>query len=718
MQKTASQNLKRQLTNRFLLVFVLTAFVCSLMALFLYQTVAQSASMDPAAPQVLLPLGTQLGVKPLAVVGAVSGLMLALTLVLWLVIGQWVSRMVNRMAQLSRATTLFADDHLMSEPLIQALKSADAKPDEIGDMALSLQGLMQSVMLFDQQYFAYMETLDILEEGVVELWPDGRYQRASPGWARLTGQARQAGELLFDSIHPDYVADFHHSFVQLVSGEKKNISGRLRLLRAADVEVWVEYRFVLGNAAQNNRGPSVCGVMHDITQSHLLEAHVMHMAMHDALTALPNRVLLEDRAKIALRTAQRSGKKVALGFLDLDHFKHVNDQFGHRVGDELLLALAENLRHCLRAGDTLARWGGDEFVVLLPELGTLEDAREVVAKLVSACENPIQVEGAELNATLSIGVALYPDDAQNVSDLLLHADRSMFMAKEQGRNTVRFYADFAHREQDRRALLIQNRLVMAIREHQIQTWYQPIVDARTHRVVGCEALARWYDPTYGWVSPATFAPMAEKLGLIRDVGQQVWLQAMDSLKRWRAMGLDIKISVNVSRRQFFSPTFTSELHAVLVSHDIPVSSVELEITESVAMEDTQHTMHRLGELAQAGFGIAIDDFGTGFSSLSHLRALPFDIIKIDRSFVATLTRDRESAAIVRAVTTLAQAIDVPVTVEGIEDAATYEAVSAIGCAKGQGWYFGKPMSAADAFHLIRHGGHGGRSGDAGQAAAL
>ena len=692
IRKAASQNLKRQLSSRFALVFFFMAGLCGLVALYLFAF--QTGDAVAPAP----------GVKPLVVVGVVAALMLALTLVLWRVIVLWVRRVVHRLTQLSRATTLFADEHLMNEPLIKALKRADTRPDEIGDMALALQELMQNVIAVDQQYFAYMETLDILEEGVIELWPDGRYQRASPGWARLTGQARQVGELVFDSIHPDYLVDFRTGFAELVAGQKTKLSGRMRLQRADGIELWVSYRFVTGKAASESPVPNVCGVLHDITQSYLLEEHVMHMATHDVLTALPNRALLEERAKGALRTAERSGKKVALGFVDLDHFKHVNDQFGHKIGDELLLALTDTLRHCLRAGDTLARWGGDEFVVLLPELGALEDAREVVAKLMAACESPIRVDAGrtELNATLSIGVALYPDDANNVSDLLLHADRAMFLAKEQGRNTVRFYADFAHRTQDRHALLIQSRLAMAIREHQIQTWYQPIVDALTHRVVGCEALARWHDPTYGWVSPATFAPMAEKLGLIRDVGQQVWLQAMDNLQRWRAMGLDIKISVNVSRRQFFSPTFTAELHAALVSRDIPASQVELEITESVAMEDAEHTLHRLSELKQVGFGIAIDDFGTGYSSLSQLHDMPASKIKIDISFVQRANSEK-GQQLIQAIVNIAGAYNLQTVAEGVETLAMAHTMRDFGVDLLQGYHFGHAMSPQDfEAYLLAH----------------
>jgi diguanylate cyclase (GGDEF)-like protein len=431
--------------------------------------------------------------------------------------------------------------------------------------------------------------------------------------------------------------------------------------------------------------------LRDITQSYQLEKHVTHMALHDALTGLPNRVLLEDRCKIALRTAERNGSKVALGFMDLDHFKHVNDQFGHKAGDELLVALSQALRQCLRAGDTLARWGGDEFVVLLTDINGIDDARDAIAKLEAICSTPIKIEANEFNSTFSMGVAMYPDDASTVETLLSQADRAMFAAKQQGRNTVRFFSEIAHREQDRKALYIQNRLATAIKEQQIQTWFQPIVDAQTSRVVSCEALARWHDETYGWVSPATFVPMAENLGLIREVGQQVWKQAIDNLHRWREMGMDMKVSVNVSRRQLFTPSFTADLLEDLDRLAIPVSVVDLEITESVAMEDAEHTTKRLAELHEAGFGIAIDDFGTGYSSLSQLHDMPASKIKIDISFVRR-AHGEQGGQLIQAIVKIASAFKLETVAEGVESAETAATLREFGVHKLQGYHFGKPMN--------------------------
>jgi EAL domain-containing protein (putative c-di-GMP-specific phosphodiesterase class I) len=259
---------------------------------------------------------------------------------------------------------------------------------------------------------------------------------------------------------------------------------------------------------------------------------------------------------------------------------------------------------------------------------------------------------------------------------------------------VRFFAEIAHQDQDRKALYIQNRLATAIKEQQIRTWFQPIVDAHTLRVVGCEALARWHDETYGWVSPASFVPMAENLGLIREIGQQVWKQAIESLHRWREMGMDIPMSVNVSRRQLFTPSFTADLLEDLDRLAIPVSVVDLEITESLAMEDAEHTTKRLAELSKAGFGIAIDDFGTGYSSLSQLHNMPATKIKIDISFVRR-AHGEQGGQLIQAIVKIASAFKLQTVAEGVEDAQTAGTLRYFGVDSLQGYHFGRPMNAED-----------------------
>jgi len=621
-----------------------------------------------------------------------------LTLVLWLVIGRWTSQVTHRVGELSRASMLFAEEHAIGPSVREALDSAQSQPDEIGDVAQASRELMESVLLHDREHFAYLQTLDILEEGVVEIAADGSYLRASPGWTRLAGTARSHNGNLFESFHPDDVGDFKLLFAQLFSGEKTSLRGRIRLRRTDGKDVWVEYRFVVSElGAMAVR--SVRGVLRDITQSYLMEKHVTHMALHDALTGLPNRVLLEDRCKIALRSAERTGHRVALGFMDLDHFKHVNDQFGHKAGDEMLLYLSNALRGCLRSGDTLARWGGDEFVVLLTDLTGQDGAREAIAKMAATCQQPIVIDGNVFNATFSMGVAMYPDDASTVDALLSQADRAMFSAKEQGRNTIRFFSDITSVDEDRKSVYIQQRLAAAIKDHKIQTWFQPIVDVHTRRVVSCEALARWYDESYGWVSPATFIPMAESMGLIREVGQQVWLQAVEALHRWREAGMDMRISVNVSRRQLFTPTFTADLLADLDRLAIPVSVIDLEITESVAMEDAEFTAKRLLELTEAGFGIAIDDFGTGYSSLSQLHDMPATKIKIDISFVRR-AHSGQGAQLIQAIVNIAGAFRLQTVAEGVESEDIADALQGFGVDLLQGYHFGKPMPLTEFEHFL------------------
>lgn len=654
------------------------------------QRVLPMFEFEPAGPRFVLQQRVQRVLSPLLVLLGSFTLMSLLAAVLWLVLGRWASRLARRIARLSGATAQFAHEHALSPGVESDLAQAQSDPDEIGEVAEASRTLMQHVLQHDEEHFAHLQTLDMLEEGVVELAPDGRYLRASPGWARLAGIEIQPGARIYEHIHHEDVENLRLQFQQLGEGEKNTLSGRLRLRRPDAKEVWIEYRFISGT----RRGGSVRGVLRDITQSYQLEKHVTHMALHDALTGLPNRVLLEDRCKMAVRSAERSGLNVALGFLDLDHFKHVNDQFGHKTGDELLVTLSGAMRKCLRAGDTLARWGGDEFVVLLTDLGSQADAEDAIAKLAAVCQSPIRLGGNEFNATFSMGVALYPADARNVETLLSQADRAMFAAKQQGRNTVRFFAEIAQREEDRKALYIQNRLATAIREGKIQAWFQPIVDARTRRVVSCEALARWQDETYGWVSPATFVPMAENLGLIREMGQQVWKQAIGSLHRWRERGLDMRISVNVSRRQLFTPTFTADLLEDLDRLAIPVSVVDLEITESVAMEDAEHTEKRLAELTEAGFGIAIDDFGTGFSSLSQLHDMPASKIKIDISFVRR-AQTEQGSQLIQAVVKIASAFGLQTVAEGVEGEDIARVLTQQGVNLLQGYHFGKPMPADD-----------------------
>jgi diguanylate cyclase (GGDEF)-like protein len=435
-------------------------------------------------------------------------------------------------------------------------------------------------------------------------------------------------------------------------------------------------------------------VLRDITQTYLHERQISHMATHDALTQLPNRVLVEDRLKVAMRLASRANKKVGVCFIDIDHFKNVNDALGHKAGDKLLVAFAARMCEHLRAGDTLARWGGDEFVLLLPELTDEVDIREVVRKATRAMQTPFQLDDTAYAVTFSMGVAIYPSDAQDLDDLLSVADRAMFYAKDQGRNQVTYYGSMTHKSSGRRDLNLQSHLATAIHEQRIQAWYQPVVRAVDGRCVAVEVLARWQDEELGWIGPDTFIPMAENLGLIQKLGNQMWQAGLASGNDWRRRGHAMLVSVNISKRQLFHNGFTEKLLADLAQQDLSPDSIILEVTESLALLDVENAAERLSELKRAGFRMAIDDFGTGYSSLSQLHEMPVDELKIDISFVRRL-RDARGLSMVQAIISLARTLGLKTVAEGVEDAVCAQTLRDMGVDFLQGDYFARPMPKED-----------------------
>jgi diguanylate cyclase (GGDEF)-like protein len=432
-------------------------------------------------------------------------------------------------------------------------------------------------------------------------------------------------------------------------------------------------------------------VLRDITQTYIHEKQITHMALHDALTDLPNRILLEDRIKIALRMAARSAQRVGICFIDLDHFKKINDSLGHKAGDRLLVAFSNTLRKQLRSGDSLARWGGDEFVMLLPELDGEGDAREVARKVQEALFHPIRIEDGEYSVTFSMGVAIYPDNASDVEGLLSQADRAMFYAKTQGRNQTCFFSEISDKNGGKRELYIQNRLIEAVAMGgRIEAWFQPIVTASSGSCEVLEVLARWHDPEFGWIGPATFIPIAESTGVIRELGQQIWIQTLDALVQWRKRGFTLRVAINVSKRQLFAGQFAEQWVAELSERGLSPKDVIIEVTESVALLDVAHASDHLEKLHQAGFHLAIDDFGTGYSALSQLHEMPVDELKIDISFIRRIHAP-DGFSMVQAIVQLAKALRLQTIAEGVEDEATARLLQSIGTDYLQGYFFAKPM---------------------------
>ncbi len=622
-----------------------------------------------------------------------------ITFLFWLGLGRWLTRTIMRVEHLETATMDYTRLGIASRASAQ-LQAAGGQPDEISDLADAMEKLMHEIESRNLEQKAYLETLSMLEEAVLEIDCEGTIKRASPGWNKLSHCNEPVGVRIYDFIHREDREILQTQCQALTSGKKNHVVLRLRLnLENEPHEPWAECRFVCRHD-ESGKVAGVRGVLRDITQTYLNEKQITHMALHDALTGLPNRVLLEDRIKVSLRHASRLQQKVGICFIDLDHFKNVNDTLGHKSGDKLLLAFAERLKHQLREGDTVARWGGDEFVLLLPDMDTEQNIRNVTQKIVKEVQTPLRLDDTELAVTFSMGIAIYPDDGEDTEALFSHADRAMFFAKAQGRNQACFFRDMTIKGINKQELYIQNRLAGAINAHQIQAWFQPIFSAKSQRCSGVEVLARWHDQEQGWISPETFIPMAEDLGLIHELGHQILLASLAAARHWQEAGLALTLSINVSKRQLFTPHFTERLLEEVAIHQIAPRNITLEITESLALLDVEHAADRLHELKQHGFCIAIDDFGTGYSSLSHLHEMHVDELKIDISFVRRL-HEASGLSMTQAIINLARALDLKTVAEGVETAEAARKLQELGVDNLQGYYFAEPMSAEGLEHWLK-----------------
>lgn len=423
------------------------------------------------------------------------------------------------------------------------------------------------------------------------------------------------------------------------------------------------------------------------------ERRVWEMAHHDGLTGLPNRALLHDRLGQALEQAQRDKKRATVMFIDLDRFKSINDTLGHAVGDELLQAVAQRLRSVVRAVDTVSRFGGDEFVIVLHEIASPDDAVLVAEKILVALSPPVCLAGSVIRITPSIGIAVYPDDGMDAVMLMKNADTAMYHAKAVGRNNFQFFSRQMN-EQASRFFEMEHRLQQAIDAGQLLLHYQPLIDWSRRAVCGMEALVRWNDPEHGLISPTEFIPVAEESGLIIPLGEWVLRAALEQNRQWQQEGRAlVPISVNLSPRQFRQKDLVDSVRRILADTGQPASLLELEITESSLMHDVTETTARLHELAAMGVRVAIDDFGTGYSSLAYLKRFPVHKLKVDQSFVRDLTTDPDDVAIVTAVIGLASSMGLDLLAEGVECQEQLDVLLDLGCGKFQGYFFSRPLPA-------------------------
>ena len=456
------------------------------------------------------------------------------------------------------------------------------------------------------------------------------------------------------------------------------------------------------SAPIHNRDGLVAGaviVFHDVSESRAMAEKMAHLAQHDFLTGLPNRLLLTERLSRAIGQAHRHRKQVALLFLDLDYFKNINDSLGHAIGDRLLQSVAQRLAQCVRATDTVCRQGGDEFVILLAEIEHPQDAAQVAEKLLAVLVVPHLIDGNQLHITLSIGISIYPDDGLDADSTMQNADTAMYYAKAKGRNNYQFFtADMNTRAVQR--MVVENSLRRALKDGEFELYYQPKMNIQTGAMTGTEALIRWQDPDLGLVYPAQFVPIAEESGLIVPIGQWVVREACRQVRAWLDAGLPaVPVAVNISAVEFRHLNFLDGVARILAETGLAPRYLELELTESILMHEAESSAAVLEGLKALGVHLAIDDFGTGYSSLSYLNRFPIDTLKIDQSFVRDVATNPDDASIVSAVIGMGRSLRQRVVAEGVETAAQLDFLRHHHCEEGQGYLFSYPVPAA-AFALL------------------
>ncbi|NWN90717.1 EAL domain-containing protein [Marinobacter adhaerens] len=433
----------------------------------------------------------------------------------------------------------------------------------------------------------------------------------------------------------------------------------------------------------------------DISIRKRYEQQLLRQANYDILTGLPNRMLALDRLKLALAQAQREGSMVAVMFLDLDNFKHINDTLGHDAGDSLLIEAARRISSCLRGTSTVARLGGDEFLVILPGLAGPEASAQVAERILESFTPAYSLSDQEVFVTTSIGIAVYPADSDNSGALLQHADAAMYQAKRQGKSSYAHFTPEMH-EQSHERLQMESRLRRALELEEFELHFQPILETATGQLRTVEALLRWNNPVMGMTLPDRFIPLAEETGLIIPIGEWVFEEACRAANRWKLLtGRDIDISVNVSPRQFRDPRFTGSVKAALSRNDLAPERLELEITERLLLDNSIETADILRQLDREGVRLAVDDFGTGYSALSYLKGYPFDTLKIDKSFIHDVTQEQEAGALVRAIINMAHSLGLTITAEGVDDALQAEFLKKEGCDLAQGYFYSVPLPDRD-----------------------
>ena len=512
--------------------------------------------------------------------------------------------------------------------------------------------------------------------------------------------ADTVGKSALKLVHRDDADHVRAAFKRMVESRHltEPVEFRLRHRNGS----WRTFESLGTNCLANPHIKGIVWNSRDITDRKVIQQRIQHLAYHDNLTGLPNRGLLQDRLARCIARAERSGRKVAVLFIDLDNFKNINDTLGHDMGDELLRQVSRRLTECVRLEDTIARQGGDEFIVLLDQLENGRNASVVAQKILNSLRHPLSLGGTEQHVSGSVGIAVYPEDGRDAQTLMKNADTAMFHGKGQGKNTYQYFTSQMNIAVKRR-MTLETALRRAVLQKNFVLHYQPQINLESGEIIAVEALVRWQTEDSGTVMPGDFIPLAEETGLINDIGEWVLREGCRQAKEWQDQGLarTRRMAVNLSARQFGDRGFLDMVTRVLNETGLSPQCLELEITESQVMRQTEGIIQLLNKLSEMGVSLAIDDFGTGYSSLSYLKRLPIQKLKIDQSFIRDVTVDPNDAAIVVAIINMAKSLDLETIAEGVETAGQLALLRSKGCRTGQGFYFSAPVPSREIYPLLR-----------------
>jgi diguanylate cyclase (GGDEF)-like protein/PAS domain S-box-containing protein len=548
-------------------------------------------------------------------------------------------------------------------------------------------------------------TLNSISDGVIGADIDGNVDFINPaaevltGWSSAEAKGQPVTKVMSIDINDALGDELHPVQLALQNRAAAGLSAGAVLIKRNGSRVDIEDSAAPIIDDRGNLTGAVV-VFHDVSEARAMKVKMTYLAEHDYLTQLPNRVLFQDRLEQAVRTARRDNHRLAVMFIDLDNFKYINDSLGHTVGDQLLFSVATAMTRSVRAADTVSRQGGDEFVVLLPALQVDDNVEVIANKILEAINAGHRINHRTLHISASIGISFFPTDASNVEDLIKHADTALYEAKVKGRNRYQFFRPTMNASVVERQT-IEADLRNALRLDQFMLYYQPKVDLNTGQITGVEALLRWSHPREGVITPSRFIAIAEDSRLIIPIGNWVVQMACRQIRRWEKQGLkNICIAVNVSTIELSHTGYVNDVLSILQETGIADGTLQLELTESVLMSDLPSNRRILARLKSAGLSLALDDFGTGYSSLAYLTQLPFDVLKIDQSFIRHVDSRSDNAAVVAAILAMGTSLQHCVVAEGIEDVLELGFLQRSGCQEGQGYLFSRPLNETQMTTLL------------------